>query len=106
MMALRIRRDREGSRGAIRFLLEHPATSSRKVGTIGFCMGGALSLYAACKNPEVGACVVFYGGHPNVKPDLEKLRAPVLGIYATATAGYATGLHELERRLKTQANRR
>ena len=34
------------------------------------------------KNPEVGACVVFYGGHPNVKPDLPSLKAPVLGIYA------------------------
>jgi carboxymethylenebutenolidase len=45
-------------------------------------MGGALSLYAACLNPEVGACVVFYGGHPNVKPNLETLQAPVLGIYA------------------------
>ncbi len=23
--------------------------------------GGALSLYAACENPQVSACVVFYG---------------------------------------------
>jgi carboxymethylenebutenolidase len=29
----------------------------------------------------VGACVVFYGGHPNVKPDLAALQAPVLGLY-------------------------
>jgi carboxymethylenebutenolidase len=52
------------------------------VGTIGFCMGGALSLFAAAGNPEVAACVVFYGGHPNVKPDLESLQAPVPGLYA------------------------
>jgi carboxymethylenebutenolidase len=45
-------------------------------------MGGALSLFAASKNPEVGACVVFYGGHPHVKPDLAALQAPVLGFYA------------------------
>ena len=45
-------------------------------------MGGALSLFAASKNSEVGACVVFYGGHPNIKPDLTALEAPVLGIYA------------------------
>jgi len=25
---------------------------------------------------------VFYGGHPNVKPDLAALQAPVLGLYA------------------------
>jgi carboxymethylenebutenolidase len=41
-----------------------------------------LSLYAASRNPKVGACVVFYGIHPNVKPDLAALTAPVLGIYA------------------------
>jgi carboxymethylenebutenolidase len=45
-------------------------------------MGGALSLFAASKNPEVGACVVFYGVHPNIKPDIPNLRAPVLGLYA------------------------
>jgi carboxymethylenebutenolidase len=45
-------------------------------------MGGALSLFAASKNPEVAACVVFYGGHPNVRPDLAALRAPVLGLWA------------------------
>src|SRR5581483_12323856 len=44
--------------------------------------GGALSLFAASKNPAVGACVVFYGGHPHVHPDLPALQAPVLGIYA------------------------
>jgi carboxymethylenebutenolidase len=41
-----------------------------------------LSLFAACRTPEVGACAVFYGGHPNVTPDLASLQAPVLGIFA------------------------
>lgn len=82
MMALRVDQAEKDLRGAIKYLLDHQATTGNKVGTIGFCMGGALSLYAASKNTQVGACVVFYGIHPNVKPDLENLRAPVLGIYA------------------------
>ena len=82
MMALNIERTERDLRGAIEYLLAHEATAGGRVGTIGFCMGGALSLYAASKNEQVGACVVFYGGHPNVKPDLERLRAPVLGLYA------------------------
>jgi len=82
MMALRIDEAEKELRGAIQYLLAHPSVEPKKVGTIGFCMGGALSLYAACENPQVSACVVFYGGHPNVKPNLEKLQAPVLGIYA------------------------
>ena len=81
MMSMRIDEAEKDLRGAIQFLLKHSQTSSRHVGTVGFCMGGALSLFAASKNAEVGACVVFYGGHPNVKPDLASLKAPVLGLY-------------------------
>jgi carboxymethylenebutenolidase len=82
MMALRIDEAEKELRGAVQALLANAAVAPRKIGTIGFCMGGALSLFAASKNPEVAACVVFYGGHPNVKPDLPNLRAPVLGLYA------------------------
>ena len=81
MMALRIEETEKELRGAIQYLAGHQTVQPRKIGTIGFCMGGALSLFAASKNQEVDACVVFYGGHPNVHPDLPKLRAPVLGIY-------------------------
>jgi carboxymethylenebutenolidase len=101
MMALRIDQAEADLKGAIEYLLDHNATTADKVGTVGFCMGGALSLYAATKNPQVGACVVFYGGHPNVKPDLPNLQAPVLGIYAERD-GFVTPalVHELEQKLK------
>jgi carboxymethylenebutenolidase len=82
MMSLRIDEAARDLASAIDYLAALEATIGSTVGTIGFCMGGALSLSAACKNPEVGACVVFYGGHPNVKPELASLRAPVLGIFA------------------------
>lgn len=100
MMALQIDETEKDLRGAITFLLDHEASAGEKVGTVGFCMGGALSLYTATKNSQVGACVVFYGGHPNVKPDLPNLQAPVLGLYAERD-GFVTPdlVHELERRL-------
>src|ERR1044071_421707 len=82
MMALNIEQAEKDLRGAIQYLRQQAGVTGSKVGTVGFCMGGALSLFAASKNPEVGACVVFYGGHPNVKPDLASLQAPVLGLYA------------------------
>jgi carboxymethylenebutenolidase len=82
MMALRIDEAEKDLRGAVQYLRNHPATVGERVGIIGFCMGGALSFYAASKNKEIGACVVCYGIHPNVKPDLVNLEAPVLGIYA------------------------
>src|ERR1041384_7630423 len=101
MMALDIAQTEKDLRGAINYLLAHPAVTSAKVGTVGFCMGGALSLYAATKNEQVGACVVFYGGHPKVQYDLANLHAPVLGLYA-GRDNFVTPavVHELEARLK------
>jgi len=82
MMALNISQTEKDLRGAVEYLLNQEATEGPSVGTVGFCMGGALSLYAASKNERVGACVVFYGIHPKVEPDFEALRAPVLGLFA------------------------
>jgi carboxymethylenebutenolidase len=63
------------------------------VGTVGFCMGGALSLYAACANPDdVAACVDFYGGHPSVQYDLAALKAPVLGFFGEKDQGVTTAV--------------
>jgi carboxymethylenebutenolidase len=82
MMALNIEQTEKDLRGAVQHLLNEEAVEGDSVGTVGFCMGGALSLYGASKNPQVGACVVFYGIHPKVEPDFDNLRAPVLGIFA------------------------
>lgn len=101
MMALKIDEAEKDLRGACQFLLSHETTVGEKIGTVGFCMGGALSLYAASKNPQVGACVVFYGIHPNVKPDLASLKAPVLGLYAERD-GFVTPavVNELDKQLR------
>ena len=101
MMALNISRTEKDLRGAIQYLLSHEASEGTRVGTVGFCMGGALSLYAASKNEQVGACVVFYGIHPKVEPDLDNLRAPVLGIFAERDKSVPpAAARELEAKLK------
>jgi len=101
MMAMRIDEAERDLSAAAEYLSTHDATTSEKVGVVGFCMGGALSLYTATKNPNIGACVVFYGGHPNVKPDLPNLHAPVLGLYAERDRSVTPAVaKELERKLK------
>ena len=102
MMALNIEQAERDLRGAIEHLAGHEATEGERVGTVGFCMGGVLSLFAAAKNPErVGACVVFYGIHPKVEPPLEDLRAPVLGLYAERDEAVPPeAVRALEARLK------
>jgi carboxymethylenebutenolidase len=106
MMALDIERAEQDLRGAVGFLLAHPAVTSPSVGTVGFCMGGVLSLYAASRNEQVGACVVFYGIHPKVRPPLEDLRAPVLGFYAERDKSVPPeAARELEATLKSLGKR-
>ena len=88
-------------KSALAVLAQQPGVDSAQLGAIGFCMGGALSLYAASENSQVGACVVFYGIHPKVKPDLANLQAPVLGIYAERDSSVPPeAVRELERQLK------
>jgi carboxymethylenebutenolidase len=82
MMGLEIPRAARDLDGAVTALLSQDATEGAKLGAIGFCMGGQLALYAATRNPRIGAVADFYGVHPNVTLDLSKLEAPVLGVFA------------------------
>lgn len=102
MMAINIERTADDLRGAVEFLLSHTGTTSNKVGTVGFCMGGQLSLFAACSNDQVGACVNFYGIHPDVTPDIQSLQAPVLGFFAENDSSVPpSAAKQLESDLKT-----
>jgi carboxymethylenebutenolidase len=58
--------------------LKLPAASG-KTATIGFCWGGGQSFAYAVNQPELNAAVVYYGSPP--PKDLEKIKAPVLGLY-------------------------
>ena len=78
MMALDIAKSAHDLKGAADHLLGLDAVGPKKVGVIGFCMGGQLALYAATEHPEISVCIDFYGIHPNVKPDFAKLEGKVL----------------------------
>ncbi len=105
MMSLNIDRAEKDLRGSIEYLLSLDQTQGDQVGTVGFCMGGQLSLYAACANSQVGACVNYYGIHPDVQPDIGNLEAPVLGFFGENDAKVSPEVvRELEERL-TQAGK-
>lgn len=78
MMALDIEHAAKDLRGAAEHLLSLDSVAPKKVGALGFCMGGQLALFAATEHPQIAACVDFYGIHPEVKPDFGKLKGKVL----------------------------
>jgi carboxymethylenebutenolidase len=70
------------ARGAAEYLTAHPAVTSKKVGTIGFCMGGFLAILVASVAPDKIAAVVDCYGVGQRLPDLGPMRGiPVLGVF-------------------------
>jgi carboxymethylenebutenolidase len=67
-------------RGAVQHL---KSTGCPKVGVTGFCMGGALTLLTAVNVPEGDAFVVWYGFPPLEYIDATRIRAPLMGHWAT-----------------------
>jgi carboxymethylenebutenolidase len=81
-MALNMGKAGKDIHGAAEFLLAHSSVKPKKVGVVGFCMGGALALYAAIEYPaQIAAGVDFYGGLSHVAVDPKKLRVPVLAHF-------------------------
>jgi carboxymethylenebutenolidase len=84
MMAMAMDQAEKDMRGAVDFLAEHEGFEGKGVGSVGFCLGGGLSVWAASANPKVKAAVTFYYVMPHGKPDFSKIEAPVLGHFGTA----------------------
>jgi carboxymethylenebutenolidase len=85
VMALNIAEAAVDMRGAADYLLALPSVRPKKVGIIGFCMGGQLALFAAQEHPDrISAAVDFYGAHSKVPIDPAKLRVPVLAHFGRA----------------------
>lgn len=84
-------------RGALQYLKE---SGSAKVGVTGFCMGGALTLLSVVNVPEADAGVVWYGYPPLEYIDPSKIKAPLLGHWATEDDAFAIeGVDKLEEML-------
>lgn len=70
------------ARGAASYLATHAAVTSKKVGVIGFCMGGFLAMLVGSVAPDKVAAVVNCYGVGQRLPDLKPMRGiPLLGIF-------------------------
>ena len=70
--------------GAFGYLKTLPYVNPKRIGSIGFCMGGGLSLLFACHNKELAAAAVFYGRNPSPIDLVKNIQCPILGNYAGA----------------------
>lgn len=70
------------ARGAAEYLTSHASVSSKRVGAIGFCMGGFLAILVGSVAPDKVAAVVDCYGVGQRVPDLKPMRGiPILGIF-------------------------
>ncbi len=69
-----------------RHLRALPEVDPKRLGSVGFCFGGAMSARLATVDPELKAAVIFYGQNPPME-DVPKIRAAVLGLYGGEDSG-------------------
>jgi carboxymethylenebutenolidase len=83
MMAMSMDQAEKDMRGAVDHLASQDGVQGTGVGSVGFCLGGGLSVWAATVNPKVRASVTYYYVMPHGKPDFAKVGGPVLGHFGT-----------------------
>jgi carboxymethylenebutenolidase len=71
---------------AARYLKAMDSVNPKRVGVVGWCLGGGLSLSAAAENGDIAAAVCFYG-QPLSEADTARLRVPILGLFASEDHG-------------------
>jgi carboxymethylenebutenolidase len=70
--------------GAVDYLANHGAVTSKGIGVVGFCMGGMLAFLIAANRPDKVRAVVPFYGFPQgpMEPDWSKMSATIQGHMA------------------------
>lgn len=74
-------------KAAFDYLLGRPDVDSKRICSVGWSMGGGLALELAIHEPQLAACVVHYGPLPTNVSDIQKISAPVLGLFGALDRG-------------------
>ncbi len=74
--------------GAIDYLLAQPFVTPKKVGVVGFCMGGRLAGKLAASARDLNAAVAFYGVAPLSDEEAASIHVPLLAIYGENDGGF------------------
>jgi carboxymethylenebutenolidase len=74
-------------RGAVAFLSHRRDVDPRRIGAIGWCMGGGFAAQLAIADPNLRAVVINYGELPTDRASLEHIHAAVLGNFGGLDRG-------------------
>lgn len=73
---------------AVNYLIDLDKVAPKKIGVVGFCMGGGLAWHGAAKLEGIGAAVPCYGGGPDLTAEeAQQISVPVLAIYGELDRG-------------------
>ena len=85
------------------YLAQQSSVKKDKIGSIGWCMGGGYSLDLALAQPKIAATVINYGHLASEPSTLDKIQAPVLGIFGAQDRGIPVdSIRKFEKSLKSQ----
>ncbi len=76
----------EDMKSSLEYLKQQSFVRANRLGCVGFCMGGGNSFTLAVNSEDIAAAVVYYGTPP-AADQLQRLRAPLLGIFAELDRG-------------------
>ncbi len=85
--------------GAVAYLKSQSYLTPKKIGVIGFCMGGGLALHTAAHNTDVGAVAAFYGGGSPNGDAFANSRAAILNIVGERDSGVTKTIQTLDKDL-------
>ncbi len=67
---------------------------SGKIGSVGFCFGGSMSINLACKG-GIDAAVIFYGENPEPIDKVKNVKGAVMGLYGGEDTRITSKVNEL-----------
>jgi carboxymethylenebutenolidase len=87
---------------ALDYLRADPLVHPKKLGLMGFCMGGTVTFKVACRYPHLAAISPWYGGGIDPeKESIEALNAPIMAVYGALDQGIPVSkVHALEHALR------
>lgn len=93
-------------KAAFNYLAAQPNVDKKKIGDIGWCMGGGYSIDLAENEPRLAACVVNYGALPADADTIQRIHAPVLvssgaldrGITPKMVKAFVAAMHQAGKR--------